>query len=211
MASRYPWQVISIREGAAGDVDAIERVRRESWRAAYADIIEARLIERATAVPSGVSSPSPWRRTLVAVAGEAPEVVGYAAYGPERTVPPPVPVPFSGAAGRAGRRPPRPLPPDPGLTEAGRAGETGEVYAIYLLPAWWSTGTGRSLMGAALAGLEDGGYRRTVLWVLAENSRARRFYERAGFSADGATNVLTRLGSVLEVRYTRPFSRPASS
>jgi hypothetical protein len=39
--------------------------------------------------------------------------------------------------------------------------------------------------------------------VLRDNWRARRFYERAGFASDGATNVLTRLGSVIELRYDR--------
>ena len=32
-------------------------------------------------------------------------------------------------------------------------------------------------------------------------ARARRFYERAGFAPDGATNVLTSLAGVLELRY----------
>jgi hypothetical protein len=41
--------------------------------------------------------------------------------------------------------------------------------------------------------------------VLADNARARRFYERAGFAADGGTNILTGLGGVLEIRYTRDF------
>jgi len=42
-----------------------------------------------------------------------------------------------------------------------------------------------------------------VLWVLRDNSRARRFYERAGFAPDGVTDVLERLGGVTEVRYRR--------
>jgi RimJ/RimL family protein N-acetyltransferase len=42
-----------------------------------------------------------------------------------------------------------------------------------------------------------------VLWVLRDNTRARRFYERAGFAPDGATDVLDRLGGVTEVRYRR--------
>jgi hypothetical protein len=41
--------------------------------------------------------------------------------------------------------------------------------------------------------------------VLRDNLRARRFYELAGFTPDGATNVLTGLGSILEVRYRRPL------
>jgi hypothetical protein len=32
---------------------------------------------------------------------------------------------------------------------------------------------------------------------------SRRFYERAGFAQDGVTNILTGLGSVLELRYAR--------
>jgi RimJ/RimL family protein N-acetyltransferase len=42
-----------------------------------------------------------------------------------------------------------------------------------------------------------------VLWTLAGNARARRFYERAGFTPDGATSRLAGLGHVEEVRYAR--------
>ena len=49
------------------------------------------------------------------------------------------------------------------------------------------------------------GFRAIVLWVLRDNQRARRFYERAGFAPDGAINVLTGLGGVIEVRYQRPL------
>jgi RimJ/RimL family protein N-acetyltransferase len=58
-------------------------------------------------------------------------------------------------------------------------------------------------MDRVIARTSAAGYRDIVLWVLEENARARRFYERAGYSADGATNVLDRLGGVLEVRYRR--------
>jgi RimJ/RimL family protein N-acetyltransferase len=80
------------------------------------------------------------------------------------------------------------------------------VYAIYLAPAAWSTGAGRALMDTALAGLRAGGYRRVVLWVLTGNARARRFYAKAGFAPDGATNILTGLGGVEELRYARPLA-----
>jgi ribosomal protein S18 acetylase RimI-like enzyme len=107
--------------------------------------------------------------------------------------------------GAAGPHPPAGVTaPDP-LTPAGRAGGVGELYALYVTPAWWSAGVGRALMGSVLSALEDDGYRRVVLWVLADNARARRFYERAGFAADGGTNILTGLGGVLEIRYTRDF------
>jgi ribosomal protein S18 acetylase RimI-like enzyme len=77
------------------------------------------------------------------------------------------------------------------------------VYAIYVVPAWWAAGAGRALMDTALAALRADGYLRAVLWVLADNTRARRFYQRAGFAPDGASTILTGLGGVLEVRYRR--------
>jgi len=74
-----------------------------------------------------------------------------------------------------------------------------------VIPDWWATGTGRSLMSCAVATLSEAGYQQAVLWVLAANDRARRFYEKAGWLPDGASNVLTGLGSVVEVRYGRPL------
>lgn len=225
-----------IRPATAADAAAIAEVRRASWLAAYDGLIDRALIDRAT-VPGQPWTPPPYRRTLVALApsaghagrlsaGPGPDgtrvVVGFASFGPERTVdtaiPPPRPVaagPTSPAAGalrlsrfkhsnsRHGRgRATQPVPAGP-LTPAGLAGETGEVYAIYLAPAAWSTGTGRALMDEALAGLRAGGYRRVVLWVLTGNARARRFYHKAGFAPDGATNILAGLGGVEELRYAR--------
>lgn len=43
------------------------------------------------------------------------------------------------------------------------------------------------------------------LWVLAGNGRARRFYERQGWSADGATRLLDGWGNPAEARYERPL------
>jgi GNAT superfamily N-acetyltransferase len=123
----------------------------------------------------------PWQRTLVAC-DDAGEIVGYAAYGPERDV-------------LAGYWP-------PAVTEAGAAGQIGELYALYVHPAWWSKGTGRTLMTDVLAKTALR-YSEVVLWVLEKNDRARRFYTLAGFEPDGAVNILEGLGNVPEVRYRR--------
>jgi ribosomal protein S18 acetylase RimI-like enzyme len=81
---------------------------------------------------------------------------------------------------------------------------TGELWAIYLHPDAWGTGCGRRLMSEALARLDDAGFDRATLWVLTGNDRARRFYEAAGWSADGAVRTETRPRFVLnEVRYVR--------
>ena len=44
-----------------------------------------------------------------------------------------------------------------------------------------------------------------VYGVPAQWPHVRSLYERAGFTPDGATNVLTGLGGILEVRYRRPL------
>lgn len=83
----------------------------------------------------------------------------------------------------------------------------GEVYAIYVLPEHLSTGAGRALMDEMIARSADRGHRTLCLWVLAENHRARRFYERAGFAADGAEESFDVGGvQVPEVRYARRLS-----
>lgn len=89
---------------------------------------------------------------------------------------------------------------------------TGEVFAIYLEPEVVGRGLGRALMARALDDLRVMGYRRVSLWVLAENRVARRFYEAAGFRADGGEQTEEMEGSVLhEVRYVMDLAEPAGS
>jgi GNAT superfamily N-acetyltransferase len=61
----------------------------------------------------------------------------------------------------------------------------GELYAIYVLPDHWGTGVGRALMESGEARLQELGHSRVILWVWEDNPRARRFYEAAGWTADG--------------------------
>jgi ribosomal protein S18 acetylase RimI-like enzyme len=80
----------------------------------------------------------------------------------------------------------------------------GELYAINVDPDHWGTGAGRALLQAAQAELARLGFDETVLWVLPANARARRFYELAGWVADGASRTAEVLGvTVPEVRYRR--------
>jgi GNAT superfamily N-acetyltransferase len=80
----------------------------------------------------------------------------------------------------------------------------GELFAINLDPDHWGTGAGRALLGGAHAELGRLGFGETVLWVLTGNVRARRFYEIAGWVADGSERSSEVLGvTVPEVRYRR--------
>ena len=58
--------------------------------------------------------------------------------------------------------------------------DCGELISLYFLPDWMGKGYGRQLLAAALAELAALGYTDIFLWVLADNHRARRFYEKAG-------------------------------
>lgn len=193
---------IEIRPASAADEPAITQIRQETWLTAYAQIIDPVIIERVTAPRGGASAaPRSDRTSLVAEAppaaaiADARVIVGYASYGPERNVASAASVGSGGPAGSGAQ---------PGaLTPAGLAGETGELYTLYVAPAHWSTGAGRALTDAALDGLRAAAYRRVVLWTLTENARARRFYVKAGFAPDGATNILAGLGDVEELRYAR--------
>lgn len=57
----------------------------------------------------------------------------------------------------------------------------GEVVSIYLLPDHMGKGLGILLMERTVLELRKLGYKNIFLWVLAENTRARAFYERFGF------------------------------
>jgi len=77
-----------------------------------------------------------------------------------------------------------------------------EIYSIYLRPGDWGGGSGPELLHAAVAGLREAGHRDAILWVLEDNPRARRFYEREGWRLDGGHKVEPYLGvDVAEVRY----------
>jgi ribosomal protein S18 acetylase RimI-like enzyme len=192
--------VVKIRAGSVADAAQVAAVQRESWFAAYADIIAPEVIDRVTLPDDGARvrqsfRTRPGQRMLLATDPDATdpgatgpaggEVVGYASYGPETDV----------------LNAPWPHP----LTADGAGGRVAELYALYVRPSSWSTGTGRALMERVLARTGAAGYQAIVLWVLQDNQRARRFYERAGFAPDGAANVLTGLGGVLEIRYRRPL------
>lgn len=84
----------------------------------------------------------------------------------------------------------------------------GEVYAIYVSPDRWGRGQGRTLFSHATNRLASFGYSAAILWVLESNRRARRFYEIAGWTADGGEKLETRPNGMelREVRYRISFS-----
>jgi GNAT superfamily N-acetyltransferase len=85
------------------------------------------------------------------------------------------------------------------------------VTSIYVLSSLWGQGVGRLLMAAAVSALVDEQFSEATLWVLEGNARARRFYQAAGWNADGAAKDGAVGGvSIHELRYRRALPSSAS-
>ena len=81
---------------------------------------------------------------------------------------------------------------------------TGELFALYVHPDRWDRGVGRELIGDARARLHARGSATAILWVLAGNARAQRFYRLDGWSHSGETRREEVHGLLLdELRYRR--------
>lgn len=88
-----------------------------------------------------------------------------------------------------------------GFVGYGNGGEeepnTGVIFALYILSEYYGTGLGLQLLEAGLKELEA--YPEVSLWVLKDNGRAIRFYEKCGFKADGQEAFLQALNAT-EIR-----------
>jgi ribosomal protein S18 acetylase RimI-like enzyme len=68
---------------------------------------------------------------------------------------------------------------------------TGELHSMYMLESAAGHGVGGALARAGMSALRAEGFDRAVLWVLATNAEARRFYEHLGWSEDGTRHTFT--------------------
>lgn len=69
--------------------------------------------------------------------------------------------------------------------------DTGEIFTLYVLSEYYGKGVGFQLMKAALEQLKN--YPRICLWVLKDNKRAIRFYQKCGFYPDGEEKFSERV------------------
>lgn len=160
------------------------RLQVASWRAAYAGIIPAGYL-------AAMSAAEREQRHLARVTDPEPRAAYLLAEVEGRIV------------GMANVGPARDDDLDPQVI--------GEIRAMYADPDAWSTGVGAALMRAALDHLRGCGFVGATLWVLEDNARARRFYERWGFRPDGGRQVVPLGADVAEVRYALgPADWPAA-
>jgi GNAT superfamily N-acetyltransferase len=178
--------VTTVRPAHADDAAAIANSHLRAWQGGYAHILPAGFLAALDPVvwterrTGWLARAGENEKTLVATAdGDPGTIVGHISMGPARD---------TGAE------------PDPVVSE---------IYSIYVDPVHWSTGAGRALIAAGVEWLGGRGAREIRIWVFAGNDRARRFYERSGFVADGAAEHYTADPGgpyetvALEVRYVR--------
>lgn len=144
-----------IRKVQQGDANALAYIQTESWKAAFAGILDAEMlakctdIDRATAMYQRLLDENKGNGYLLTV-NEKPHCIAYwdAARDPE----------FARKA---------------------------ELICIHSLPDNWHKGFGSQMMDFVLDDIKKAGYSEVVLWVFRDNLRARAFYEAKGFILKG--------------------------
>jgi len=152
--------MFQVREMNEADIEAVSEIRVRGWRSAYADIVPGAYLDAMT-VESDAEQRRKWFRDP---RRRSTDLVAADAG---------VPVGW--------------LCFGPYRGELPGSGGAGEIHALYVRPELTGHGIGRALLAEAHARMGHQGLRAVALWVLQDNRRARRFYERIGYRADGAT------------------------
>jgi ribosomal protein S18 acetylase RimI-like enzyme len=165
--------ILNIRAANLDDAVGIARVHIACWRETYVDILPDEML----AALDIDARANMWASALsdpanfVSVLESAGEMVGFGACGDQR-----------GPALRI-------------------AGYDSEIVAIYLLRLTQGAGAGRNLMRHMAVWLAERGKKGLSLWVLDENQKARRFYERLGAEICGEREVRLPQAVLKEVAY----------
>ena len=78
----------------------------------------------------------------------------------------------------------------------------GWLQRLFVREAAWGKGVADELHAAALDALRELGAASATLWCLADNPRARRFYERRGWRLNGDERIVPFPPHPLDVGYS---------
>jgi GNAT superfamily N-acetyltransferase len=162
---------LAIRRAGLSEAAEIARAHLQAWRDAYPEILPQAVLDRL----SLETREAAWGRLLT-----QPEQAAWVVRDGDAVV------------GFASLGPSE----DPAEDRA-----TAELSAMYLLAGYWGRGLGRQLMGLVFDELIRRGFDQAVLWVLEDNTRARRFYEAAGWFPDGGRKDHFGGAEAMAVRY----------
>jgi GNAT superfamily N-acetyltransferase len=173
---------VIIRPAVAADAHAIASVHVQTWQAAYRDLVPDVYLSSLAIEPREQM----WRESI---RRGTPEV--WVVEVGSRVV---------GWSAFGASRDPDAQP------------QTGELEAIYLLPEYWTTGTGWALWLTTRRRLMERGFSTATLWTLADNLRATRFYAAAQFALDEKSEAEVTYGgkALKKVRYKTTFGKVAA-
>jgi GNAT superfamily N-acetyltransferase len=97
-----------------------------------------------------------------------------------------------------------------GVAEVGPSSEAciGEIIRFFVAPERWGKGVAQALMAHGLEQLRASDLPQAILWVHAENGRARGFYESGGWRPDGAEKDQETFGQPLKMMRYRRSTEP---
>jgi GNAT superfamily N-acetyltransferase len=173
----------TVRPAEPTDADEIARIQVDTWRAAYADLLPAAILDGLDAAEAALT----WRQTIeqgpaqVFVAREGDWLVGFCAAGL---------APEDETAAADG-------------SPAKDSATVALVSTVLVEPRWGRRGHGGRLLAHAGQAMRDAGSTRGIAWVPEPDKATLAFYERAGWVADGTVRTLDAGGRPLrEVRLT---------
>lgn len=169
--------MVRVRRAVAGDAEATARVNLRSWRAAYRGLVPDESLD-SFELEEWVER---HRRQLASpVPAGVHRLVSVDEDDEVRAI------------ANAG----------PAREPVGEA--TGQLYLLYADPDAWGEGHGFALIEEVHRLLREGGHAGALLWVAEGNTRSIEWYERQGWTADGATATEEIQGVVFdEVRMVR--------
>ena len=169
---------VAVREATARDAEAIAGIHVRAWQSAYAHLLAADFL-------AGIDLDVRVERWTTMLEHPAPGLRTLAAVESG--------VVLGFASWGPGRGKAKPY--------------EHELFSIYLEPERVGTGVGKALMDSVLDEMHQLGLPGAFLWVFGDNPRTRRFYETAGWYADGAEQAGDFGGvSPIQVRYRIDFS-----
>ena len=172
-----------VRRPTERDADAIRAVHEAGWRAGYAHLYSADVMERAVEKHCGrwadLFQDPILEETEMLILELDDRVIGFAHFGP------------------TGSR----------LSSEQRIGRT-ELYSFYIHPHHWGTGAANVLIGHVVNAVKDQGESELYLSTGVDVARSRAFYEKVGFRETGQTQVYDLLGEVptRELQYVLSIS-----
>jgi len=146
---------IRLRKAQIGDEKILAYIQTESWKSAFADILDADELARCTN-----------KKRIIAMYEKVlgnPQIYMNIMFVDETAH---------------------------GITAwsrncAAMGDETAELICIHSLQNQWRKGYGSVMMEQVLQEMKEADYSKVILWVFADNARARAFYEKHGFILSG--------------------------